>query len=133
MEQRYDQSKKLCEDETTIIDLDGVESIKSLDSPSPSEEIKSDTSDISMQLSEKEAKLIGIISTFLHVHPFGAGVDYVWSYVHKLESSLKPVDVENLMRKFPTVFRQELSGIGANMERRWSFNGFKNTLTSEKS
>ena len=29
------------------------------------------------------------------------------------------------MSRFPTVFRQELSGIGANMERRWQFAGFE--------
>lgn len=86
----------------------------------------SDNTQVTPQLSDRDAKLIGVISTFLHVHPFGAGVDYVWSYVHKLEPSLKPADVENLMTRFPAVFRQELSGIGANMERRWQFNGFNN-------
>lgn len=109
-----------------------MDSVKSLDSPTPSESIKTETNEvIANQLSEKEARLIGIISMFLHVHPFGAGVDYVWSYVHKLEPSLKPSDVENLMTKFPRVFKQELSGIGANMERRWLFNGFNNVINSE--
>lgn len=132
-QQRHDKIKKGSEGEPTIIDLDGADSVKSVDSPSPSEISKSDNSDSGCQLVEKEAKLIGIISTFLHVHPFGAGVDYVWSYVHKLEPMLKPIDVETLMRKYPTVFKQELSGIGANMERRWSFNGFCDTNSMDKS
>uniref|UniRef100_A0A1B6DUN6 RRM domain-containing protein n=2 Tax=Clastoptera arizonana TaxID=38151 RepID=A0A1B6DUN6_9HEMI len=78
------------------------------------------------KLSEKEAKLIGLIAIFLHVHPFGASVDYVWSFLHKLDSSLKPSEVEQLMTRFTSVFQQELSGIGANMERRWVFEGFRN-------
>lgn len=124
-----DKSKKILDGESTIIDLDGVDSVNSLDSPSP--DVAKTDSELSSQLSEKEAKLIGIISTFLHVHPFGAGVDYVWSYVHKLDPLLKPIDVENLMARFPTVFKQELSGIGANMERRWLFNGFNNLSSSD--
>ena len=66
----------------------------------------------------------GVISAFLHVHPFGAGVDYVWSYLQKIEPTLRPSEVEGLLSRFPTVFRQELFGIGANMERRWQFAGF---------
>lgn len=128
-QQKHDRQKKISESDNTIIDLDGVDSVHSLDSPCPTEILRSDITDLTNQLSEKEAKLIGIISTFLHVHPFGAGVDYVWSYVHKLEPNLKPVDVENLMTKFPTVFKQELSGIGANLERRWLFNGFNSDAT----
>lgn len=77
------------------------------------------------QLNEISLSLIGLLATFLHVHPFGAGVDYVWSYLQKMEPTLRPGEVESLMSRFPTVFRQELSGIGANMERRWQFAGFK--------
>ncbi|XP_025832570.1 ecto-NOX disulfide-thiol exchanger 2 [Agrilus planipennis] len=75
-------------------------------------------------LNEKDAKLVGIISTFLNVHPFGAGLDYIWSYVSKLDSNIKPSDIEVLMTRFPNVFKQEIVGIGANMERRWLFNVF---------
>ncbi|XP_044003931.1 ecto-NOX disulfide-thiol exchanger 2 isoform X2 [Aphidius gifuensis] len=80
-----------------------------------------------VQVNQKDAKLIGLISTFLHIHPFGASVDYVWSYLQKIDSGLRPNEVENLMLRFPQVFKQELSGIGANMERRWLFSGF-NTI-----
>lgn len=82
---------------------------------------------LSPPLHERDAKLVGIISAFLNVHPFGAGLDYIWSYVSKLESNLKPSDIEVLMTRFPSVFKQELMGIGANIERRWLFNAF-NTL-----
>lgn len=72
----------------------------------------------------------GLISIFLHVHPFGAGVDYVWSFLQKLEPTLRPSEVESLMARFPLLFHQELSGIGANMERRWVFHGFKSNTNT---
>ncbi|KAK6625582.1 hypothetical protein RUM43_005881 [Polyplax serrata] len=74
---------------------------------------------------DRDARLIGLISTFLHVHPFGAGVDYIWSFLTKLDPAIKLTDVEALLNRFPSVFRQELSGIGATMERRWVFIGFE--------
>uniref|UniRef100_A0A3B4T9E3 Ecto-NOX disulfide-thiol exchanger 1 n=1 Tax=Seriola dumerili TaxID=41447 RepID=A0A3B4T9E3_SERDU len=60
-----------------------------------------------------------IISTFLHVHPFGANLEYLWSYIQRLDSKL-----ERLMVRLPTMFRQELSGVGATLEKRWKFCGF---------
>lgn len=92
--------------------------------PSESTTISETTSEAVSPLNERDAKLVGIISAFLNVHPFGAGLDYIWSYVSKLESNLKPSDIEVLMTRFPTVFKQELMGIGANIERRWLFNAF---------
>uniref|UniRef100_H3DPY9 Ecto-NOX disulfide-thiol exchanger 1 n=1 Tax=Tetraodon nigroviridis TaxID=99883 RepID=H3DPY9_TETNG len=74
--------------------------------------------------SEKEAVLLGIISTFLHVHPFGANLEYLWSYIQRLDSQVSAADLERLMVRLPTMFRQELSGVGANLEKRWSFCGF---------
>lgn len=82
---------------------------------------------IQQVLHERDAKLIGIVSAFLNVHPFGAGLDYIWSYVSKLEANLRPSDIELLMSRFPTVFKQELVGIGANIERRWLFNAFNHS------
>lgn len=67
----------------------------------------------------------GLISIFLHVHPFGAGLDYIWSYLQKLDPSLRTSEVEMVMARFPTMFQQELSGIGANMERRWIYAGYR--------
>ncbi|XP_008558980.1 ecto-NOX disulfide-thiol exchanger 2 isoform X1 [Microplitis demolitor] len=77
-----------------------------------------------VQITQKDAKLIGLMATFLHIHPFGASVDYVWSYLQKMEPGIRPSEVEALMQRFPQVFKQELLGIGANMERRWQFSGF---------
>ncbi|OXU25436.1 hypothetical protein TSAR_015699 [Trichomalopsis sarcophagae] len=82
------------------------------------------TSSGTVQITQKDAKLIGLIATFLHIHPFGASLDYVYYYLQKMEPGLRLNEVETLMQRFPQVFKQELSGIGANMERRWQFSGF---------
>lgn len=68
---------------------------------------------------------LGLLSTFLHVHPFGASVDYIWSYLQRLDSTLRPSDVEALLLKFPSVFKQEFTGVGASLERKWQFTGFQ--------
>ncbi|XP_033474055.1 ecto-NOX disulfide-thiol exchanger 1 isoform X1 [Epinephelus lanceolatus] len=74
--------------------------------------------------SEKEALLLGIISTFLHVHPFGANLEYLWSYIQRLDSKVSAGDLERLMVRLPSMFKQELSGVGATLEKRWKFCGF---------
>uniref|UniRef100_A0A4W5L3A8 Ecto-NOX disulfide-thiol exchanger 1 n=1 Tax=Hucho hucho TaxID=62062 RepID=A0A4W5L3A8_9TELE len=76
--------------------------------------------------SEREALLLGIISTFLHVHPFGANIDYLWSYIQRLDTTVSAGELESLMGRLPSVFRQELSGVGATLEKRWKFCGFQN-------
>ncbi|XP_028993688.1 ecto-NOX disulfide-thiol exchanger 1 isoform X3 [Betta splendens] len=74
--------------------------------------------------SEKEALLLGVISTFLHVHPFGANLEYLWSYIQRLDSKVSAGELERLMVRLPSMFRQELSGVGATLEKRWKFCGF---------
>lgn len=91
--------------------------------------------------SEREALLVGIISTFLHVHPFGASIEYICSYLNRLDnkasyqipsklttSPLLPIstsDVESLMSRLQHTFRQEMTGVGASLEKRWKFCGFE--------
>ncbi|XP_038603913.1 ecto-NOX disulfide-thiol exchanger 2 isoform X2 [Tachyglossus aculeatus] len=74
--------------------------------------------------SEREALLVGIISTFLHVHPFGASIEYICSYLQRLDAKICPGEVEALLTRLPQTFRQETSGVGASLEKRWSFCGF---------
>ncbi|RLV85374.1 hypothetical protein DV515_00016037 [Chloebia gouldiae] len=66
----------------------------------------------------------GIISTFLHVHPFGASIEYICSYLQRLDSKICTAEVEVLMTRLQNTFRQELSGVGASLEKRWKFCGF---------
>nr|XP_061792875.1 ecto-NOX disulfide-thiol exchanger 2 isoform X5 [Nerophis lumbriciformis] len=75
--------------------------------------------------SEREVLLVGIISTFLHVHPFGASIEYICSYLQRLDTKINPTEVEALLSRLPCTFRQELTGVGASLEKRWNFCGFQ--------
>ncbi|XP_019900535.1 ecto-NOX disulfide-thiol exchanger 2 isoform X3 [Esox lucius] len=75
--------------------------------------------------SEREALLVGIISTFLHVHPFGASIEYICSYLQRLDTKINTGEVEALLARLPCTFRQELTGVGASLEKRWKFCGFE--------
>ncbi|KAI3351567.1 hypothetical protein L3Q82_020405 [Scortum barcoo] len=66
-----------------------------------------------------------IISTFLHVHPFGASMEYICSYLQRLDTKINPGEVEALLSRLPFTFRQELTGVGASLEKRWNFCGFQ--------
>uniref|UniRef100_A0A8C9TYQ3 Ecto-NOX disulfide-thiol exchanger 1 n=1 Tax=Scleropages formosus TaxID=113540 RepID=A0A8C9TYQ3_SCLFO len=76
-------------------------------------------------ISEREALLLGIVSTFLHVHPFGANIEYLWSYIQRLDSKISAGELEGLMVRLPHMFKQEFSGVGATLEKRWKFCGFE--------
>uniref|UniRef100_A0A4W5NRC9 Ecto-NOX disulfide-thiol exchanger 2 n=1 Tax=Hucho hucho TaxID=62062 RepID=A0A4W5NRC9_9TELE len=67
----------------------------------------------------------GIISTFLHVHPFGASIEYICSYLQQLDTK-----VGALLDRLPCTFRQELTGVGASLEKRWKFCGFEGIKTT---
>uniref|UniRef100_A0A4W5MDR6 Ecto-NOX disulfide-thiol exchanger 2 n=1 Tax=Hucho hucho TaxID=62062 RepID=A0A4W5MDR6_9TELE len=67
----------------------------------------------------------GIISTFLHVHPFGASIEYICSYLQRLNTK-----VDALLGRLPCTFRQELTGVGASLEKRWKFCGFEGIMTT---
>ncbi|KAK1167630.1 ecto-NOX disulfide-thiol exchanger 1 isoform X2 [Acipenser oxyrinchus oxyrinchus] len=79
--------------------------------------------------SEKEALLLGIISTFLHVHPFGANIEYLWSYIQRLDAKVSASEIETLMLRLPHMFKQEFTGVGATLEKRWIFCGFEGINT----
>ncbi|XP_067853072.1 ecto-NOX disulfide-thiol exchanger 2-like [Heptranchias perlo] len=79
--------------------------------------------------SEREALLVGIISTFLHVHPFGASIDYICSYLQRLDAKIAPGEVEGLMTRLHHMFQQEITGVGASLEKRWKFSGFDGIKT----
>ncbi|XP_010181382.1 PREDICTED: ecto-NOX disulfide-thiol exchanger 1-like, partial [Mesitornis unicolor] len=79
--------------------------------------------------SEKEALLIGIISTFLHVHPFGANIEYLWSYMQQLDSRISANEIEMLLMRLPRMFKQEFTGVGATLEKRWKFCAFEGIKT----
>ncbi|XP_074658010.1 ecto-NOX disulfide-thiol exchanger 2-like [Tubulanus polymorphus] len=73
-------------------------------------------------LNSRQAKLIGVISTFLHVHPFGASTDYICSYLSRLNlAMIRASEIEDLLERLPSVFRRDTHGVGASIEKRWVF------------
>ncbi|VVC90884.1 unnamed protein product [Leptidea sinapis] len=71
-----------------------------------------------------EAKLIGVMSAFLQVHPQGASLDYVVSYVRALFPAITQATIHHVLQKHSEVFQRTTSGIGANIEHRWKFVAF---------
>jgi vacuolar-type H+-ATPase subunit I/STV1 len=70
-----------------------------------------------------DARFIALISTFLHVHPFGANIDYIWSYLNRLGIKIRSSQLEELLDKYPSVF-----GTGddnATADKRWRFIGYE--------
>ncbi|KAJ0178355.1 hypothetical protein K1T71_006178 [Dendrolimus kikuchii] len=68
-----------------------------------------------------EAKLIGVMSAFLQVHPLGASLDYVVSYVRALFPNITQVTIHHVLQKHSDVFKRTTSGVGVNIEHKWSF------------
>uniref|UniRef100_A0A4W5NUJ5 Ecto-NOX disulfide-thiol exchanger 2 n=1 Tax=Hucho hucho TaxID=62062 RepID=A0A4W5NUJ5_9TELE len=78
----------------------------------------------------KNTLQLGIISTFLHVHPFGASIEYICSYLQQLDTKINTGQVGALLDRLPCTFRQELTGVGASLEKRWKFCGFEGIKTT---
>lgn len=72
-----------------------------------------------------EARLIGLVSTFLIVHPFGASLDYIYSYVQRVVTQLRPKELEEILCRYTNIFREEVTAVGAKIERKWKFFGFE--------
>ncbi|GIY07608.1 ecto-NOX disulfide-thiol exchanger 1 [Caerostris darwini] len=72
-------------------------------------------------LSANETRFVSLIATFLHVHPFGASIDYICSYLNKIDSTVSTRDVENLLKRFPVLFKEKSTGIGATLEKKWTY------------
>lgn len=127
LQNKLKDNKSKTNNDKDIIMLDDSET-----EPCDSVSLTGSSSESTLLFNERDAKLVGLISTFLNVHPFGAGLDYIWSYVSKIETNLRPAEIESLMNRFPNVFKQDLVGIGANIERRWIFNAFTGTVSMNK-
>ena len=65
--------------------------------------------------------IVGLVSTFLNVHPTGASVEYIASYLSQLDLKLRASDIEDVLELCPSVFKQQVFGIGASLEKRWKF------------
>lgn len=118
-EKKGDKSEESSEDKSE----DGSTSDdKQSSSKSESKETSVPTvSSTGLTLTEKETKLIGLVSCFLHVHPNGASVDYIWSYLSQLNVSTRTSELEELLLRLPMLFKLNMSGVGAGIEKKWQF------------
>jgi len=121
-------------DEKKLLDIEPVKDNSSNDTVKESEvsdianndEVPADKeeSQIKVSLDGQDARLVAVISTFLNVHPFGAGTEYIWSYLLRLDPGIQYRDVETLMEKYPSCFTMEVEGVGANICRKWKLTVF---------
>ncbi|KAG8199422.1 hypothetical protein JTE90_000290 [Oedothorax gibbosus] len=79
--------------------------------------INQETSVTGVALSE--AHLIASIATFLNVHPLGESIDYICAYLKQMNKDINSGDVENLMKKFSTVFKED------PVEKKFTLLGYK--------
>lgn len=82
-------------------------------------------------LEADDARIVGLVSTFLVVHPFGASLDYVYSYVQRSSPQLRPKQLEEILSRYKSIFSEEVSGIGAKIERKWKFCGFDTVVNAD--
>ncbi|CAD0203612.1 unnamed protein product [Chrysodeixis includens] len=76
---------------------------------------------IPADVNASEAKLISLLSAFLMVHPLGATLDYLVSYVKSLSPNVTQSAVHDVLKKYPDVFRRKTTGVGACIEHKWGF------------
>lgn len=76
------------------------------------------------RVDEDEARIISLVSAFLVVHPFGASTDYVWSYVNRFVPTVRPKGLEEILGRYGNLFAEDVTGIGAKIERKWRYQGF---------
>lgn len=77
------------------------------------------------RVDEDEARIISLVSAFLVVHPFGASTDYIWSYVSRFVPVVRPKGLEEILVRYSNLFVEDVTGVGAKIERKWRYNGFE--------
>jgi len=123
-EKKSDEEKTDDDAAVTSVEKEAVDDDKTNADTDESEETTTESVEPKVQISGQEGKLLAVISTFLHVHPFGAGADYIWSYLLKVDPSVSYNEVEDLMTRHPDCFSMELEGVGATLVRKWRFVAF---------
>lgn len=82
-----------------------------------------------------EARLIGLISSFLVVHPFGASLENILRYVQQVSIQLQAKEVEDILGRYKSIFvcevDRQVNGVDiSSAERKWKFCGFNYANTS---
>ncbi|KAG8200402.1 hypothetical protein JTE90_028577 [Oedothorax gibbosus] len=76
-----------------------------------------------INIDDKEAWLIAMIGTFLNFHRFGESIESVHQYLLKFDPTVTSQNIECLMRKLPTVFREEVVEGVDDSETNWTLLG----------
>lgn len=82
-------------------------------------------SSLNRSLDNDEARAIGLISSFLVVHPFGADLESISSYVQQASfTKLCDADLSIILQRYNTLFYLD--------NTKWKFGGFERQLNSPK-
>uniref|UniRef100_G3PZU6 Ecto-NOX disulfide-thiol exchanger 1/2 domain-containing protein n=1 Tax=Gasterosteus aculeatus TaxID=69293 RepID=G3PZU6_GASAC len=78
-----------------------------------------------VKLSKQSLVLFSCLCSGMRVHPFGASIEYVCSYLQHLDNKCNTSEVEALLARLLCTHGQEITGISASLEKRWKFCGIK--------
>ncbi|CAH0746693.1 unnamed protein product [Diatraea saccharalis] len=74
-----------------------------------------------IKLSYSDAKLISVLTAFLLVHPLGATLDYIVSYVRSMIPGVTHDAVNSVLQNYTDIFRRKTTGVGSNIEHKWEY------------
>lgn len=80
-----------------------------------------------------EAHLIGLLSAFLIVYPFGASLDVISTYIREISMELCNSDIEIILKKYKNIFCEmpKASSTSDDVQiPKWKFSGFEKKLNS---
>lgn len=114
---------QIVEEDPKSIDSKEAITLQPLDK---SENINSNSRQV---IDENEARLIGLISSFLVVHPFGASLENILTYVQQVSAHFHTTDVEDVLRRHNSIFNESnVQSSGAetplSTQNNWKFCGF---------
>ncbi len=75
-------------------------------------------------LSEAEISTIAVMAAFLAVHPLGASIEEITTYLRGFDHMYTPSYLESLLQRLNRVFQFCRVG-GGNMPQKWCFLGFQ--------
>ena len=78
-------------------------------------------------LTEAEVAIVTVIATFLTVHPLGAAIGDIVSYLQAFNPACNEIYTESLLRRLPQVFQLSQSTEGS---AKWWFLGFQTCCNS---
>lgn len=115
------------------------ESLKSIDTKEANTSLELNNSEnassnIRQVIDENDARLIGLISSFLVVHPFGASLENILTYVQQVSTHYRFNDVEEVLQRHESIFNEtnvESSSTESLLSPKiWKFCGFDQKTNS---